>query len=184
MKRKLISILLVISIFAVSVPAAFASENGSIEKTDPLSVAVFGGDTLSLSLGSVSSGDSGDITTLGNERDKFKTIIKYGSWEPAKTFTITKSQAKTEATFRNALHILYTSTMSIFGGLVGVIASLHSLFINSFYADPSEAAGKYTVKRRSTTKYQQNILTGKSAIIEKGYQFQITHNGKTVNKTF
>ena len=43
MKRKLISILLVISIFAVSVPAAFASENGSIEKTDPLSVAVFGG---------------------------------------------------------------------------------------------------------------------------------------------
>ena len=142
------------------------------------------GDTLSLSLGSVSSGDSGDITTLGNERDKFKTIIKYGSWEPAKTFTITKSQAKTEATFRNALHILYTSTMSIFGGLVGVIASLHSLFINSFYADPSEAAGKYTVKRCSATKYQQNILTGKSAIIEKGYQFQITHNGKTVNKTF
>ena len=68
--------------------------------------------------------------------------------------------------------------MSIFGGLVGVIASLHSLFINSFYADPSEAAGKYTVKRRSTTKYQQNILTGKSAIIEKGYQFQITQNSE------
>jgi len=45
MKRKLISILLVISIFAVSVPAAFASENGSIEKTDPLSVAVFLGGT-------------------------------------------------------------------------------------------------------------------------------------------
>ena len=43
MKRKLISILLVISIFAVSVPAAFASENGSIEKTDPLSVAGLGG---------------------------------------------------------------------------------------------------------------------------------------------
>lgn len=55
--------------------------------------------------------------------------------------------------------------------------------ISNFYTNPTAAAGKYTIKHRSVKKMQVNILTGSAALLESGYQFQVTHNGKTVSYT-
>lgn len=102
----------------------------------------------------------------------------------AKTFTISKAQAKTSAAYKNAVLTAVTLAIGSTGVASTIISSIGAYLVSTFYNDPDDAAGTYTIQRRSATKYQRNVLTGHSAIIDKGYQFKITHKIKTVTKTF
>jgi hypothetical protein len=88
MSHKVVSILLVISIFTVSGLAAFASENIPAESEKVVCSTTLS-HTLAFSIinGSEENGDNGSnsgITLFGNERYKYKTVINYGSWEKRK----------------------------------------------------------------------------------------------------
>ena len=85
MSHKVVSILLVISIFTVSGLAAFASENIPAESEKVVCSTTLS-HTLAFSIinGSEENGDNSGITLFGNERYKYKTVINYGSWEKRK----------------------------------------------------------------------------------------------------
>lgn len=189
MKKKFISILLVISVFFVSVPAAFAAENKAVPEQKPLYASQLN-NALSLPItgfvdeGDGDNGNNGGITLFGNERYKYRTETRFGSWTTLKTFTITKSQAKSEAAYKNAILAAVSTAIGATGIGAAIGSSLIAFIVSTYYNDPDDAVGKYTVKRRSVTKMRINVLTGKGGPLKTGYEFKTTHNGKSTSKIF
>lgn len=174
MKRKAISIILATSILTTSAMTAFAAEGPKTIKPSDTFPMSSGYATILDSNGGITGNTGSEITLFGNERYKYRTEYRYGSWV-TKNITITASQAKSEATYESAiLHAVST---------IPLLGPFTNWLISNFYTNPTAAAGKYTIKHRSVKKMQVNILTGSAALLESGYQFQVTHNGKTISYT-
>lgn len=185
MKHKLISCLLITTMVMTSVPVAFAMEN-NLDKESNKDASVNTVASVMPTIVPDGGGESNDIVLYGNERYKYRTETRFGSWGSAKSFTITKSQAVSEALYEAAIIRALGQLGNLGGPIVGWASKFGASVVAAFWVGNSadKLAGKYTVKRRSVRKVQVNILTGSTATLENGYQFQVTHNGSTVTQTF
>lgn len=198
MKHKLISCLLVTTMIMTSVPVAFAMEHNQ-DKDSNKDASMNAVTSVMPVIAPDGGGDSNGIVLYGNERYKNRIEMRYGSWGATKTLTVTKESAKFVSKYREMLFSTITGVVGSFvginptslgkivagatlGGIAGIIADE---CIEKFYTTLTDAAGKYKIRMRTARRVSVNILPGRIATLESGYQIEITGpNGKKVSKTF
>lgn len=126
---------------------------------------------------------SSEITLFGNDSYKWRTETRYGSWTNLKTINVTEKDVKSYNTYVTTLSILL-GVAGIMGSTPGAIPGLATSAASIFYTTPTAAIGTYQVQRRSFQKVKVNILTGAVSLYEQGYQFKLTHNGKSCTYSY
>lgn len=94
------------------------------------------------------------------------------------SFTVTKAQAASMATYDACIRAFVTGIASGLGS-VQLYALLVGTIEGGFYKTPNSAPGVYYVNVYDAAKYKNDRLTGKKTSSQRGVKYAITHNGVT-----